>query len=140
MILWYAPELQHLTSIVILEKMAALWGYKAFWSRQLHTGGVKEYIVSRVDFSFQFLQFSKILGEESILTQRSWVKIARLVLIHRKRITLALDLFPHHTIFLDRNTMYFLKMQTIYLFSLHIYFFLSITIHKASSLCKCTHG
>lgn len=29
--------------------------------------------------------------------------------------------------------MYFLKMQIIYLFSLHISFFLSITIHKVSS-------
>ena len=132
MILWYAPELQHLTSIVILEKMAALWGYKAFWSRQLHTGGVKEYIVSRVNFSFQFLQFSKIWEGEFILTQRSWVKIARLVLLHGKRITLVSDLFPHHTIFLDRNTNYVFFKNANYLFILFTYFFFSFYNHSQS--------
>lgn len=30
MILWCVPELQHLTGIFVLWKMAALWGYKAF--------------------------------------------------------------------------------------------------------------
>ena len=132
MILWYAPELQHLTSIVILEKMAALWGYKAFWSRQLHTGGVKEYLVSRVNFSFQFLQFSKIWEGEFILMQRSWVKIARLVLLHRKRITLVSDLFPHHTIFLDRNTNYVFFKDANYLFILFTYFFFSFYNHSQS--------
>ena len=132
MILWYAPKLQHLTSTVILEKMAALWGYKAFWSRQLHTGGVKEYIVSRVDFSFPFLQFSTIWGEEFILTQRSWVKIARLVLLHGKRMTIVSDLFLHHTIFLDRNTNYVFFKDANYLFILFTYFLFSLNNHSQS--------
>ena len=130
MILWYAPELQHLTSIVILEKMAALWGYKAFWSRQLHTGGVKEYIVSRVDFSFQFLQFSKICGEESILTQRSWVNCKVSVASRKKNYSCFRPISSSHNIFRQKHYVFFKDAN--YLFILFTYLFFSLYNHSQS--------
>lgn len=107
-------ELQHLTSIFILWKMAVLWGYKAFWSEQSCTGihGLMSWLSS------QLLWFPKILRGNFTLRQRSWMKIVRLMLLPWIEINLFQSYFLIIQVLKTETLHIFLKIQILYIFLL----------------------